>query len=113
MQDVSAIVKTQRDYFSSRRTLEIPFRADALKRLKSSIINHEQEILDALKSDLNKSPFEAYATEVGIILDEIGFAVKNLKSWSKPKHVHTPIVHFPSRSRIFSEPYGVVLIMSP
>ena len=113
MQDVSAIVKTQRDYFSSRRTIEIPFRADALKRLKSSIINHEQEILDALKSDLNKSPFEAYATEVGIILDEIGFAVKNLKSWSKPKHVHTPIVHFPSRSRIFSEPYGVVLIMSP
>jgi aldehyde dehydrogenase (NAD+) len=38
--------------------------------------------MEALKKDLNKSEFEAYATEIGILLEEISFSQKNLKSCS-------------------------------
>ena len=31
----------------------------------------------------------------------------------QPKRVGTPIVHFPSTSKIYSEPYGSVLIAAP
>lgn len=84
-----------------------------LKTLQKSIIAHESEIFDALKKDLNKSPFEAYETEVGITLQELQYVIKHVRSWAKPERVKTPLLHFKSTSFILSEPYGVVLIMSP
>ena len=62
---------------------------------------------------MNKAPFEAYATEIGIVKEEIRYAMKHLRGWAATKQVPTPITQFPSKSRIYAEPYGVVLIMSP
>ena len=70
-------------------------------------------IMEALHKDLHKAPFEAYATEIGIVKEEIRYTLKHLRGWAKPKRVPTPITQFPSRSFIYSEPYGIVLIMSP
>lgn len=69
--------------------------------------------MEALHQDLNKSPFEAYATEIGIVKEEIKYTLKHLRKWASPKSVRTPITQFPSKSFIYPEPYGVVLIMSP
>jgi aldehyde dehydrogenase (NAD+) len=69
--------------------------------------------MDALKKDLNKAPFEAYATEIGIVLEELHFIIKKLDRFSAPKKVKTSIVNMIADSRIYAEPYGVVLIMSP
>ena len=44
---------------------------------------------------------------------ELADTIAHLKQWDKPKRVGTPIVHFPSVSTIYREPYGSVLIMSP
>ena len=62
---------------------------------------------------MNKAPFEAYATEIGIVKEEIRYTMKHLRGWAATKQVPTPITQFPSKSRIYAEPYGVVLIMSP
>lgn len=113
MSDVKEIIKKQRAYFESGRTLDISFRLKMLKLLQKAIYEHEKDILDAIKKDLNKAPFEAYETEVGIILKELAHTIKRLKSWSRPKRVRTPIMHFLSSSYILSEPYGIALIMSP
>jgi aldehyde dehydrogenase (NAD+) len=69
--------------------------------------------MEALRKDLNKAPFEAYETEVGFILQELGFTIRNMSKWVRPKNVRTPVLHFPAASCIYPEPYGVVLIMSP
>lgn len=111
--DIKNILKKQRDYFQTGKTREISFRRDKLKILRKAIQKHENKIMDALKSDLNKSPFESYCTEIGIVLEELRFAIRHLSSWARPKRVKTPITHFLSRSHIHSEPYGVSLIMSP
>ncbi len=106
-------IKKQKDFFNSGKTFNINFRLEQLKKLKKAIIQYQPEIFDALKKDLNKSEFESYATEIGIILDEISFFIKHLKKWSKPKKVKTSIVNQPGKSFIYNEPYGISLIIAP
>lgn len=107
------IIKKQKDFFYIGKTKDVDFRIDMLRRLKDSVKSHEQEILEALKKDLNKAPFESMATEVGIVYEEINYLIKNVKSLSRAKRVATPIYNWPSRSYIYQEPYGIVLVMGP
>ncbi len=113
MSDIKDIVNKQREYFHKGETLEVSFRIKALKKLKKAIKENEDEIFKALKSDLNKAPFESYMTEAGIVLDEIDYIIKSVSKWNRKKRVRTPLVHFKSSSFIITEPHGVVLIMSP
>ena len=107
------ILQKQRAFFGSGNTKDVKFRMETLKRLEQWIRRHDEEIMAALKTDLNKSPFEAYATEVGVVLDELKFMLKRIRRWSRRKKVLSNIKNFPSSGRIYPEPYGVVLIMSP
>jgi aldehyde dehydrogenase (NAD+) len=111
--NIKNLLEKQRDYFSKGETKNITFRLNALKILKAAIKEKEKDIMDALHKDLNKAPFEAYATEVGFIYNELNDAIKNIRKWSKVKRVRTPVTQFKSTSYIVSEPYGNVLIMSP
>ena len=113
MANYESTLLEQRNFFSEGLTKDVAFRINSLKRLQSWIRDHETEILTALKQDLNKSPFEAYATEIGVVLDEIKYALKNIKKWSSDKRVRTSIKNFPAKCFIQSDPYGVVLIISP
>ncbi len=113
MPDIKGIIEKQRLYFESGITKDLNFRIEKLKALKEAIAKNEPEIMEALKKDLNKSQFESYATEIGFTLDEIKYTIKHLSDWARPKKVKTPVLHFLSSSRIYSEPYGVALIISP
>jgi len=81
--------------------------------LRKVIEDNEDAICDALKLDMNKPRFEAYVGEIAMITSEIDYAIRHLKSWARPKRVMTPLVHFPAKSYIYSEPLGVVLIVGP
>jgi aldehyde dehydrogenase (NAD+) len=107
------VIAGQRKFFASGKTLEADFRIEQLKRLKLALQAHEGRLLDALTADLGKAAFEGYATELGLIHEEISFGLSRLRGWMKPHRVPTPILHFPSYSRIVPEPLGLVLIMSP
>ncbi|MCI9270741.1 MAG: aldehyde dehydrogenase [Dorea sp.] len=113
MAEYKNMLHAQRAYFSKGECKDVDFRIRQLKNLHLWICEHEREIMDALYRDLNKSPFEAYATEIGIVKEEIQYTLKHLRKWAAPKRVKTPITQFPSRSFIYPEPYGVALIMSP
>lgn len=113
MSQIKTIMEGQRLYFNTGVTKSINFRVDNLNRLKKVIIENEAEILEAIKKDLNKAPFEAYETEIGMVLEELNFMIKNIKKWAKPKRVHPPIMHFLSKTYTVAEPYGITLIMSP
>jgi aldehyde dehydrogenase (NAD+) len=91
----------------------VAFRIQQLKKLKLAILDHEQEIYDALYKDLRKSTYEAFGSEIGQVLKEIDFAIKYLPSWASPKRVTTPLMFFPSTSRIHRDPLGIVLIIAP
>lgn len=110
---ISDILKKQKEYFYKGETKNIDFRIKQLEKLKRAIKDNEGLIIEALHKDLRKSEFESYATEIGYIYDSIGYFMKNLRKWVKVKKVKTPRVHFGSKSYIYSEPYGSVLIVGP
>lgn len=113
MADYKEMIKRQRAYFREGECKSIGFRIAQLTRLNAWICENEEAIMEALQKDLHKSPFEAYATEISIVKEEIKYTLKHLRKWARPKRVPTPVTQFPSRSFIYPEPYGVVLIMSP
>ncbi|MBS5822239.1 MAG: aldehyde dehydrogenase [Clostridium argentinense] len=113
MRDIKDLVDIQREYFYTKETLSIDFRLKQLILLKNIIKKNEDKILEALNKDLNKANFEGYATELGIVLEEINYTVKNLKKWSRPKRAKSQISHFPASCFSYPEPYGVTLVISP
>ena len=110
---IQEIIRKQRNYFYTGATLNIDFRSTALKKLQTSIQSHQEQINAALKSDLGKSSFESYMCESGLVLSEITYMLKHIRSLSREKTVHTPLAQFHSRSYRKPSPYGVTLIMSP
>ena len=111
--EISNLVQAQRDYFLSGATLPLSQRIQALKALQRAIMRREEEILQALHTDLNKSPAEGYMTEIGMVLSELRFVLRHLPRWAKKERVKTPLAQFPSKSFVLKEPYGVALIMAP
>ncbi|MCT6925864.1 aldehyde dehydrogenase [Metasolibacillus sp.] len=112
-QDVENMIAAQRSFYFSGATKNIEFRKAQLLKLKATIQKYEKDITAALKLDLNKSEFEAYATEIGIVLDSITHMVKNIDEWAMPIAVKTPVHFQPGKSYIVRDPYGTVLIIGP
>lgn len=112
-QETSSVFTRQGIFFGQQKTKPLGFRLSALQKLKSAIKNFENEIYRALYADLQKSEFEAYATEIGFVLEEISFHQRNLKRWVKPERVSSGIASFPSKSRVLPEPLGRTLIIAP
>lgn len=111
--DLSPYYEKSKDYFLSNETLTYEFRIDKLCRLEEALRRNEHEVFEALKADLNKSPYEAFMTEVGIVYSELKETRKKLKSWMKPKKKMVSIAQMPGIGYEYKSPYGVVLIMSP
>ena len=111
--EINKLIKSQQKYFQSGNTLPIKFRIKALKKLKEIILKYENDIADALKTDLGKSEYESYMCETGMVLSELSYMIKHTKKFAKAKRVHTPLAQFSSKSYIKPCPYGNVLIMSP
>ena len=101
------------NYFKTGETKSYAFRLKQLKKLKQSILKHEDDLYDALNKDLKKSKEETWVTETGMVLSELSAALKHLKSWMEPERVSTNLLNMPSSSRIIPEPLGVVLIIGP
>jgi len=113
LEDIVELIERQRAFFQTGITKTLSFRLTALRRLYEAVARREREIADALRGDLNKSEFEAYASETGVVLREIRFILRRLRRWTRPERAPAPMTHLGSRSRIYREPYGVALIISP
>src|SRR5687768_11242071 len=106
-------LKKMRQYFNGGITKTYSFRKQQLKKLKASILHHEQDLYNALFADLKKSPEETWVTETGMVISELNAAIKNLHLWMQPEKVDTNLLNLPSTSKILKEPLGVVLIIGP
>ena len=54
------IFESKKKFFQAGHTLSYDFRILQLKKLKESILKYEEDIVEELRKDLNKSEFEAY-----------------------------------------------------
>lgn len=111
--ELHEILEKQRIFFREGISRNLNYRRQSLLRLSENLKRCEEELYEALEKDLGKSRYEAYGTELGLVYSEISYMLRHLSRMAKPRRVHTPLMNFPSKSIIYKEPYGVVLIMSP
>ena len=110
---LSAIrLEQMRDRVNRGETRSLNWRLEQLKRLRALVMNHEQEVLEALKQDLGKPPTEAYF-EVVALLQELKLTETNLRRWMRPRSVSVPLAQQPGQASVIPEPLGCVLIIGP
>lgn len=110
---IEAILKKQKEFFSTGTTLPVKERIKALTKLLHALEENEAELLSALKADLGKSAQEGYMCELALIKSEIRYMLRHVAGYAREHRVHTPLGQTFSRSFVKPVPYGSVLIMSP
>ncbi|MGE8380939.1 MAG: aldehyde dehydrogenase family protein, partial [Sphingobacterium sp.] len=109
---INNLLKSQRDFFLSGKTLDIEFRLEQLEKLRASFVKYETKILEAVKKDMGRNDMETYLIELNWVLDELNNTIKNLKDWAKEEIVKTPSIFTGNESIIRPEPLGTVFILS-
>tara|TARA_R110002126_G_scaffold13356_2_gene58089 strand:+ start:9130 stop:10503 length:1374 start_codon:yes stop_codon:yes gene_type:complete len=113
MIELQSYLDKQKKFFQTGVTKDISCRIEQLKKLKQILVDNEQLLIEEVHKDFQKSAFETYVTEIGLVTTDINYAIKNVESWSKQQSVSTPLVNFPSKNFIITEPYGSALIIAP
>ncbi|KAL0365894.1 UNVERIFIED_CONTAM: Aldehyde dehydrogenase [Sesamum radiatum] len=109
---VEEVVKELRSTFTSGKTKTHEWRASQLKAIIRIVTHHEDEIVEALRSDLKKPELESFVHEICAVLSACKLALKELHLWMKPQKVKTSMTTFPASGEIVPEPLGVVLVIS-
>lgn len=112
-EQIASLLDKQREYYKSGVTVPVDFRIEQLKKLYAAIKKYENEILQALHTDLGKSDYESFMCEIGLVLSEITYMIRHTKKFAKRKTVYTPITNFHAHCFKKPVPYGNTLIMSP
>jgi aldehyde dehydrogenase (NAD+) len=113
MLPLASVFELQKQQALKQRVERLSFRKARLQKLKGWIIQHENEICQAVYTDYQKPLAENRLTEVMPVLLEIELALRELDNWAKPQKVDTPLLFLGTRSHIQFEPKGVCLILSP
>ncbi len=112
-QEIQALLEKQKRYYKSGATIPVKFRIEQLKKLYKTIKKYQNEVNEALKTDLGKSHFEGFMCESGLVLSELSYMIRHTKRFAKRKTVYTPLTNFASHSFKQPVPYGNTLVMSP
>ncbi|WP_347156760.1 aldehyde dehydrogenase [Pontibacter chitinilyticus] len=110
---IRLLLEKQRIFFNSGKTLDMRFRKERLQGLQHALHHYEQDLMEALYADFRKPELESFTTEIGYVALELKLTLKKLEKWAKPKRVGESILNFPAKSYIYTEPYGVSLIIGP
>lgn len=88
-------------------------RREKIRKLRDSLVAHQQDIIDAGYADFRKPPTEVELTEILPVIAEANDAMRNLKSWMKPQGVWPSRMMLGTKGYIQFEPKGRCLIVSP
>lgn len=111
--ELTTMFTAQRVFFDAGHTKPYSFRVDALKKLLTAIKKHKDALIEAMYLDYKKPAMEAFIGDIGVVIEDLKFAIKNVKYWIQDDYIGTPITLQPSSSKIVYEPKGVVVIFGP
>ncbi|KAL6525069.1 hypothetical protein OROMI_030662 [Orobanche minor] len=109
VEGLERVARDLRSVYSGGKTKAYDWRVSQLKALLNLTTHHETEIIEALRSDLNKPELEAFVHEVHGVKSSCRLALKELHRWMLPERVETSRINFPSSAEIVPEPLGVVM----
>ena len=109
MERIFALQQTQQWVTKSTTTEQ---RREKLRKLKSAVQAHGDEIVAAVKQDTRKPENEIRVTELLNVIANIERNINNLEDWMKPVEV-PPSQNKNDRAKIVYEARGVCLILGP
>ena len=77
------------------------------------MLEHEEDIIEALAKDLGKPREEVHLHEMFPVKKEIQYARRHLRGWMAPRRSSTPISMVGTRSYVQHDPKGQVLVIAP
>jgi aldehyde dehydrogenase (NAD+) len=113
MTDISAAFEGQRDAALRLRTSTAAERKAKIERLRDALLAHKDEVIAAGWADFRKPATEVELTEILPVVAEANDALRNVKSWMKPKGVWPSRMMIGTKGYIQYEPKGRCLIVSP
>lgn len=108
-----AIMTRARIAQSEIRDGGVTARINILRQMKEVILDSRDWIIDQIQKENGKSRSDALISEIFGVLDHIDYLVKHGSKIIEDESVHTPIALLGKKSRIFYEPLGTILIISP
>jgi aldehyde dehydrogenase (NAD+) len=88
-------------------------RIEKLRRIESYLMQHKEDLCNALYADFKKPASEVVIAEMLGVKREINHTIKHLKSWMKPQSVSTPLMLLGTKGLVQYEAKGLCLIISP
>lgn len=95
------------------RNLPVEKRIEEILKINEFLIENREYILTKIIEETGKSRFDALSSELFEICDVIDYFRKATPKILRDKSVHTPIVLMGKKSKIFHEPLGTVLVITP
>lgn len=88
-------------------------RLHFISKLREVIINKREKIIDQIQTENGKSRSDALISEIFGVLDYLHWLEKNTAKALEDEAIPTPIALLGKKSKIFYEPLGTILIISP
>lgn len=112
MPQLSRTIAALRENYDSGATKSLEWRIAHLSALQRLLQEEQEEILAVLAADLGKSTFEAYTSEIALVVADIENTRAHLKNWMKAEKVPLPfIAGVGAAAKVVHEPLGVALII--
>ncbi len=91
----------------------LPKRLEIIAKLKALIIARQGAILDRIQRETGKSRLDALTAEIFGTLDHLDYLGRHSRRILADRKVPTPLALTGKKSRIYFEPLGTALIISP
>lgn len=113
-QELNRILQAQRRASVGLPQPTLAQRKADLTRLERMIVENADAIVEAVLADYGvRSPIEIRMSELFQALASLRYSRKRLRRWMKPRRAHISWIFRPSRAKVYSQPLGVVGIISP
>ena len=110
--EIERVFARQRAHQWEMKATTVEQRKERLRKLKSAVETHGDEIVAAVKQDTRKPENEIRVTELLNVTANIERNINNLDEWMKPVEV-VPSQNKNDKARIVYEARGVCLILGP
>ena len=111
--DVDKIQAPMKATHEKGDNLSYEWRMKQLKILQRMLIDKTPAMRESLSLDLGRDLTESIGAETKVVEAEVNYAIKNLKSWMRPKEVPSTAVMIPGFSSLEPKPLpspGVLII---
>ncbi|MBL4900478.1 MAG: coniferyl aldehyde dehydrogenase [Colwellia sp.] len=104
----------QKQAFGHNSYLSAQTRIDDLTKLKGAIIEHQEQLIQALSKDYGcRSVGDSKMGDLLPTIMGINYAIKHIKKWMKPSKRHVGVLFQPAKAFVMYQPLGVIGIITP